>query len=176
MDETYVMNQVKEDACFVSQDFMKDIEIARKKGEANTIVRDYVLPDFTTIRRGYIRPPGQKEDEVVCAIVFPPQIFACRFLNFSCFSQQTLRLNNERFSVPEILFHPTDIGIQQMGIPEAVLHSISACPPETHPHLFSNILLTGGSAFFPGYRDRIEKEVRSLAPDHYDVNVTLPDK
>lgn len=70
MDETYVMNQVKEDACFVSQDFTKDIEIARKKGEANTIVREYVLPDFTSIRRGYIRPPGHKEDELVCIKFF----------------------------------------------------------------------------------------------------------
>lgn len=65
MDETYVMNQVKEDACFVSQDFMKDIEIAKKKGKANTIVREYVLPDFTSIRRGYLRAAGEKEDEMV---------------------------------------------------------------------------------------------------------------
>ena len=29
MDETYVMNQVKEDVCFVSLDFFKDMEIAK---------------------------------------------------------------------------------------------------------------------------------------------------
>lgn len=32
MDETYVINQVKEDSCFVSQNFMADMEIAKKKG------------------------------------------------------------------------------------------------------------------------------------------------
>jgi actin-related protein 6 len=29
MDETYVINQLKEDVCYVSQNFMKDMEIAR---------------------------------------------------------------------------------------------------------------------------------------------------
>ncbi|KAL0280290.1 UNVERIFIED_CONTAM: hypothetical protein PYX00_001631 [Menopon gallinae] len=151
MDETYVMNQVKEDACFVSDDFMRDMANARKRGDENKIVREYVLPDYTTIRRGYVRSPGNKDDEL-----------------------QVLRLNNERFSVPEILFHPSDIGINQVGIPEAIVHSIEACPPETQPHLFANIVLTGGSTLFPGFRDRVEKDVRSMAPDHFDVNVTLP--
>lgn len=53
MDETYVINQVKEDACFTSQNFNADMAIARSKN--NTILRDYVLPDFTTIKRGYVR-------------------------------------------------------------------------------------------------------------------------
>jgi actin-related protein 6 len=55
MDETHVMNQVKEDACFVSQNFVHDMNIARKRDAENTIARDYVLPDFTTLRRGYVR-------------------------------------------------------------------------------------------------------------------------
>ncbi|RXG51958.1 Stomatin-3, partial [Armadillidium vulgare] len=55
MDETYVINQVKEDSCFVSLDFMADMKITREKNEDNTILRDYVLPDFTTIKRGYVR-------------------------------------------------------------------------------------------------------------------------
>lgn len=27
--------------------------------------------------------------------------------------QQTLRLTNERFAIPEVLFHPSDVGIKQ---------------------------------------------------------------
>lgn len=33
MEESYVINQVKEDSCFVSLDFMGDMEIAKKKGK-----------------------------------------------------------------------------------------------------------------------------------------------
>lgn len=29
MDETHVINQVKEDVCYVSQDFYKDMDIAK---------------------------------------------------------------------------------------------------------------------------------------------------
>lgn len=53
MEETHVINQVKEDTCFVSQDVKQDMEIAALSGEKNTIVKNYVLPDFNNIRRGY---------------------------------------------------------------------------------------------------------------------------
>lgn len=39
-------------------------------------------------------------------------------------------MNNERFAVPEALFNPSDIGIQEMGVAEAVVHAIS-CIPES---------------------------------------------
>lgn len=40
--------------------------------------------------------------------------------------EQILRLANERFAVPEMLFHPSDIGIQEMGIPEAIVDSVQS--------------------------------------------------
>lgn len=42
--------------------------------------------------------------------------------------EQILRLANERFAVPEMLFHPSDIGIQEMGIPEVIVDSIQSLP------------------------------------------------
>ena len=42
---------------------------------------------------------------------------------------QVIRMNVERFSIPELLFHPADIGIQEMGVAEAVVHTISQTPP-----------------------------------------------
>lgn len=151
MDETYVINQVKEDSCFVSQDFFGDMSRAKAKLECNPIVKDYVLPDFTSLRRGFLRDPDSTGE------------------------QQTLRLNNERFAIPEILFHPSDVGIRQMGIPEAIVDCLKGCDEETWPHLLSNILLTGGNAKFPGFKERVFKEVRSLAPSEFTVNVALPE-
>lgn len=37
-------------------------------------------------------------------------------------------MNNERFCVPEVLFHPSDIGIHEMGIPEAIVHCVESLP------------------------------------------------
>lgn len=55
----------------------------------NPIVQEYILPDLSTNRRGRIRQP----DDIVTE------------------TDQILVMNNERFAVPEILFHPNDIGI-----------------------------------------------------------------
>lgn len=87
--------------------------------------------------------------------------------------QQRLRLNNERFSVCEVLFHPSDVGIDQMGLAEAVVHCVESCPEEAKAHLYSNILLTGGSALFPGMIERLTSEVRSSIPDIYELNISL---
>ncbi|KAF6117226.1 actin related protein 6 [Phyllostomus discolor] len=138
MDETHVINQVKEDVCYVSQDFYKDMDIAKLKGEENTVMIDYVLPDFSTIKKGFCKP----REEMVLSGKYKS-------------GEQILRLTNERFAVPEILFNPSDIGIQEMGIPEAIVYSIQNLPE--------------------GFRDRVYSEVRCLTPTDYDVSVVLPE-
>lgn len=156
MDETYVMNQVKEDACYVSCDFQSDMKISRQKSKENTIVKDYVLPDYTVIKRGYLRSIEESVSKSKDTV------------------EQFIRLNNERYQVPEVLFHPSNLEISQMGISELIDYSIGLTPDEVQPHLYKNILLTGGNAFFPGFRERVLKDVRSTADYLYDVNVTLP--
>ncbi|TDH09983.1 hypothetical protein EPR50_G00092800 [Perca flavescens] len=158
MDETYVINQVKEDVCYVSQQFYKDMEmLQRKKGEVNSVMIDYVLPDFSSIKKGFCKP----REEMVLSGKYKT-------------GEQILRLANERFAVPEMLFHPSDIGIQEMGIPEAIVDSIQSLPEEMHAHFYQNIVLTGGNALFAGYRERLEAELRSLAPAHLPVSVLQP--
>ncbi|KAK2880640.1 actin-related protein 6 [Channa argus] len=157
MDETHVINQVKEDVCYVSQQFYKDMEVAQLKGEENTVMRDYVLPDFSSIKKGFCKP----QEEMV---------FSGKYKT----GEQILRLANERFAVPEMLFHPSDIGIQEMGIPEAIVYSIQSLPEEMQPHFYQNIVLTGGNSLFPGFRERLEEDLRSLVPAHLPVSVLLP--
>lgn len=158
MDETHVINQVKEDVCYVSQQFYKDMEIAQQKGEENTVMRDYVLPDFSSIKKGFCKPREE-------------MVFSGKYKT----GEQILRLANERFAVPEMLFHPSDIGIQEMGIPEAIVNSIEAMPEEMQPHFYQNIVLTGGNTLFPGFKERMEAELRSLAPAHLPVTVLMPE-
>ncbi|XP_027131625.1 actin-related protein 6 isoform X3 [Larimichthys crocea] len=127
------------------------------KGEENSVMRDYVLPDFSSIKKGFCKP---RED----------MVFSGKYKT----GEQILRLVNERFAVPEMLFHPADIGIQEMGIPEAIVDSIQSLPEDMQPHFYQNIVLTGGNTLFPGFRERLEAELRSLAPAHLPVSVLLP--
>lgn len=168
IDETFVMNQCKEDTCFVSSNLDKDLEICKSNRSSNTIVVDYVLPDYTITRRGFIRDPKNpgrvpvhltkgltgfdttSGDASKDVILDKDQIL----------SQQTIRMNNERFQVPELLFYPSDAGIQQIGISHAILHSVENLPSELRSHLYKNIILIGGNAKFPGFKERIQFDVR----------------
>ncbi|KAG9510640.1 Actin-related protein 6, partial [Fragariocoptes setiger] len=151
MDETYVINQCKEDACFVSNNL--DAAMKECKRNKNSFLREYVLPDFTTVKRGFVRNPEN-----------PEPISS---------EQQILRLVNERFQVPELLFNPSDVGIEQVGIVEAIVDSINSIPEKLRPHLFENILLTGGNALFEGFKERVFSGIRSYCPAEFKVNVTL---
>lgn len=153
LDETYVMNQVKEDACYVSQGFVKDMVHVQKS--KSVIACDYVLPDFTNRRRGFIRESTTTQQQTT--------------------EEQCLRLSNERIAIPEVLFHPSDIGIGQMGVVEAIHHAVCLTPSEMHPHLYSNIVLTGGNVLFPGFSKRVESDIRKMCPDDYTVRVFTPD-
>ncbi|XP_019865925.2 actin-related protein 6 isoform X2 [Aethina tumida] len=155
MEETYVINQVKEDACYVADNAIDEIKISAKTGKENDIVKNYVLPDFNNIRRGYI----QKRDT-------PDEAAE------NC---QILRLNNERFLVPEILFHPSDIGMKSMGIAEAVIKSINLCPPKYRRSLSENIVIMGGNCMFRGFKERLFSELRSRLPDTWKVLIHMPE-
>ena len=58
------MNACKEDSCYVTLEYDKDMRTSQKEAGINIrknpdfnfqISRDYVLPDFTSIRRGYLK-------------------------------------------------------------------------------------------------------------------------
>ncbi|CAH1132653.1 unnamed protein product [Ceutorhynchus assimilis] len=157
MEETYVINQVKEDTCYVSKDIKKDLVKAAEPYKLNSIVRNYVLPDFNLIRRGFIQENVKTE------------------LNDEDNNYQILRLNNERFIVPEILFHPSDIGIKSMGIAEAIVDSICSCPQDQRQLLARNIILNGGNCKFPGFKERLYADLRSLLPVDWPVKLYLPE-
>lgn len=157
MEETYVINQVKEDSCFVSLDLRTDMKLAQQSGDKNTIIRNYVLPDFNNIRRGYIQEPGSSLNEIA----------------EGC---QILRLNNERFTVPELLLHPSNIGMDCMGLAEAIAKCIKNCPLKYQAALAQNIVLIGGNANIPGYKERIYSDVRSMLPYYFPMNIIKPDE
>lgn len=80
-------------------------------------------------------------------------------------------MNNERIVVPELLFHPNDVGIEQAGLPELVKQAIDASPADIRPLLYANIFVAGGNANLPNFGARLERELRALAPADCDVRV-----
>jgi actin-related protein 6 len=123
MDEFKLMDQVKEDLCYVSTDFMNEFKQSKllrsqaKDYNGSKLKKYFVLPDFHTVMKGFVKP----DDEAM-----RPN------------DEQLLTMETERFSIPEVLFHPSDIGLHMAGIPEACQQSMQRLQPVS---LVSSLLL-----------------------------------
>jgi actin-related protein 6 len=84
--------------------------------------------------------------------------------------RQVLKISTERFTVPEVLFSPSYVGLhRQCGIVDAIYQSVEACPAYLRAAMYQNILLIGGNAKFPNMRERIENDLRKLVNPSYKV-------
>jgi actin-related protein 6 len=84
-------------------------------------------------------------------------------------------LGNERFAVPELLFNPSDIGIQEAGLPGAIMESLSGLPEALKVGLLANVVVVGGNSLIPGFIDRLLMELRALVPAEYSLNIVRAD-
>ncbi|KAG8372702.1 hypothetical protein BUALT_Bualt12G0094200 [Buddleja alternifolia] len=191
MDESFIMDDVKEKLCFVSLHLQRDLNIARsfslilaaiiyrRPGNDNMFRCTYVLPDGVTYMKGFVKDPGEAkrylalDDEAASSpagetdFTNKPQDRRTVDLTKNEFS-----LTNERFLVPEMIFRPADLGMNQAGLAECIVRAVNSCHPHLHPVLYESIILTGGNTLLPGFAQRLEREIRPLVPDEYQVKIT----
>lgn len=82
-------------------------------------------------------------------------------------------LDKERYMIPEALFRPAIAGRESAGVQELPLKSIKRCCRDIRAELYGNIVLSGGSTLFPGFTERITKEMQATAPVHV---ISPPDR
>ncbi len=85
-----------------------------------------------------------------------------------------MTLGNERFTLPELLFHPGDVGMNAPGLPETVMQSLSGLPTGLWPVMLANIVVIGGNAKIDGFMSRLETELRQLAPVECTMRIASP--
>ncbi|KAH7375430.1 actin family [Plectosphaerella cucumerina] len=172
-NDTYIVNEMKEQACYVSLDFAGDLEKTWKgtRGEKREsfltgggIAKDYVLPDFHVRSKGIVRdydPAAHTKARKLAA-------------QSADSPEDILTLRNERFTVPEVLFNPSDIGSTQPGIADIVMQSLNEIPIGLWPGLLANVVVVGGNACIDGFIQRLEKELVKRVPDDCIVRVACP--
>lgn len=147
MDETILVNNIKEKCLFVDPvSYFK----AFNRKERDTI--DYVLPDFQTSFQGYVRKPNQSLPE----------------------NSQILTLKDERFSIPEVFFHPELTQLLKPGLIETILESIHMLPEVLKPIMASNIVCTGGNFNLPGFANRLVSELQRQLPTDWICRAKVP--
>mmetsp|Transcript_26050 Transcript_26050/g.46219 ORF Transcript_26050/g.46219 Transcript_26050/m.46219 type:complete len:353 (+) Transcript_26050:353-1411(+) len=142
-DETWLVDHIKQSACYISLDFER--ELSEYQTDRRRACR-YALPD----RDDYGRLAGRDEE-----------------------SGQTLTLDNLRIAVPELLFKPSDVGLPQAGLAEAMVYCVERTPALIAQDLLSNIVISGGSAGFPNLKERLDLELQALLPQHTQFKTTL---
>jgi len=54
------------------------------------------------------------------------------------------------------------------------VQAVNATGEELHELMYANIILMGGNTLFPGFKERLEMELRKLVPFEYKVNIHMP--
>lgn len=87
---------------------------------------------------------------------------------------QVINIGNERFRGPEAMFRPYVLGLEHGGIHTLTFSSIMKCDVDMRADLYDDIVLSGGNSMFPGFADRVRKEMEALAPSSMKVRVIAP--
>jgi actin-related protein 6 len=171
-NDPYIVNEMKEAACYVSTNFKDDLERCWRGTRGNRredyltgagIAKDYVLPDFHARSEGLLcdfDPARHSKSKKLAAATTS--------------TEDVVTLRNERFTVPELIFNPSDIGLRQPGLAELIQQSLSELPVGLWPGLLANIVVVGGNALFDGFVQRLREEVVQRLPDDCVVRVARP--
>jgi len=165
-DETYVVDEIKKNVCFVSDDFRRDLERTWKGGPRDvdlSIMLDYVLPDYEIRHFPEMRPHDPTQTVRTRKLAAGPGP-----------KEMVLSVGKERFNVPELLFSPSNVGMKEAGLPDVVMQSLESLPQSLWPAMLGNIVTVGGNTQIPGFLKRLESEIRQRVPSDYVVRVACP--
>ncbi|KAJ3145356.1 Nuclear actin-protein involved in chromatin remodeling [Geranomyces variabilis] len=86
--------------------------------------------------------------------------------------QSEIHLNVERIRVPELLFQPSIVGLDQAGLVETLDEILKRFDAGQQAKMVQNIFLTGGTSLLKNMAERIEADIRAVQPFQSIVRVT----
>lgn len=84
-----------------------------------------------------------------------------------------MQLGIERIRVPEIVFQPCMVGLEQAGVAEVLESVFARYSKEQQAYLAQNVFITGGPASTPGIHERLAAELLTMRPFQSTFSVTL---
>jgi len=142
-----------------------------RQGQGGLLKQSFILPDFQTRLRGCRKPDDLEVRQYIpCSILLAKLTHTFLTLalarlhihSYPCpcpqltDDDQVLAMETERFTVPELLFTPSDVGMDQAGVAEACWDGVQQLPLLERAACLQNVLLTGGNANFPNYDKRCD--------------------
>lgn len=93
--------------------------------------------------------------------------------SFNLAEYYQLHIGTEQIRIPELLFQPSMMGVEQAGINETLEFILTKYSPEQQNALVQNVFLTGGCAVIPGFKTRIENNLSAIRPFQSSFKVTV---
>jgi len=88
----------------------------------------------------------------------------------------TITVGSERFRTPEALFQPHLFGKDLEGIHQLTYDSIMATDIDVRQQLFGSVVLSGGTSMYKGLKERLHKELTTLAPAGSKIKIVAPEE
>lgn len=86
-----------------------------------------------------------------------------------------LKLSIERFKCPELLFKPQLNGFEFKGVHDLLYESIMRCDINARADMLVNIICTGGSVKFNGFKERFLNEIKKLVSPRIRTKIIATD-
>jgi len=123
----------------------------------------------TTVEQEHVRK--MKED--LCYVAMDANAEFADSATYTMPDGNVISLADERWKCPEALFNPSLVGLESVGVAGLVWESVSKCEIDLRKNLLTNVVLSGGSTMFKGFRDRLSKELRNYAPTAVQANIRV---
>ncbi|XP_010164946.2 actin-85C [Antrostomus carolinensis] len=102
----------------------------------------------------------EKSEKLTCEYILP--------------DGRAVKAGDQLFRAPEALFVPAEAGIPGPGVGEMVLQSITKCCEHIQSNILRNVLLSGGSTLFRGFKERFLKELQMRVHNSTHVKIISP--
>lgn len=136
------VNKIKEQVCYIENDVQYVLDNQQRKKLY------YVLPDPDIKKQGYVLTDPTGTEHL-----------------------QKVILTKERFQVPNVIFEPKSVGLDQGGITETIFESINSLHPDFYGHLVQNIHQYGGNTLFDGFYQKFHNEIRRNTDQQCNIGV-----
>eukprot|EP00924_Labyrinthula_sp_SR-Ha-C_P006841 augustus_masked-scaffold_8-processed-gene-2.1-mRNA-1 protein AED:0.44 eAED:0.44 QI:0/-1/0/1/-1/1/1/0/367 len=83
----------------------------------------------------------------------------CNSVQFNFSDGENFGLETEQFECGEILFKPSLVGKEELGVSDLIEFSCNKCEESTRTKCFKNLVLSGGSTLFNGFSQRLETDL-----------------